>query len=124
MATITITADVAADTVAVTMVGRTIAVTLYSATTWEIAEDGSISVVCVDAPRKTVNRNTYAHFTGPVPVEGPTEQQRATLAARFLRKSSALPAALGAPVCAWAFSGLTPDLVSERYGDGSKVFLA
>ena len=57
-----------------------------------------------------------------------TEAQARYLAGLYLGHGrDADPYAMGTPnaeVCRWAFAGMTPQQVSERYGAGERVFLA
>jgi hypothetical protein len=67
--------------------------------------------------------NNYLHVTqeqrGPI-----TEAQRRTVARWWLNlDSKPYGMSLGASVCKWAFEGLSPEAVSQRYGDGKKVYL-
>lgn len=66
---------------------------------------------------------------GELPEDGPTEAQRAWMAKQYLQTEVVDPTIVDGhkphnQVCCWAFSGLTPQDVLKRYGDGEKVLLA
>lgn len=68
--------------------------------------------------------NHYLHIQqeqrGPI-----TEAQRRTVARWYLGLDPRpYGMALGSTLTAWAFAGFTPKQLSERYGDGRKLYLA
>lgn len=54
----------------------------------------------------------------------PTAAQRRTLARWWLGDERPYGMTIGEPVARWAFAGLTPQQISDRYGDGRPVYLA
>ncbi|SHL81006.1 hypothetical protein SAMN05444389_101461 [Paracoccus solventivorans] len=125
MAAIRMIADTEVGKVEETVVGHAFMATLYAAVTLEISDDGAVQEISRDAPRKTANPALYFHLT-ETPAEAPTEAQRAILGRRWIKGKACeiIPASLGADVCRWAFGGMTPQELSNRYGDGAKVYLA
>lgn len=124
MANVLVIADIQVEESEIKTTGKGDNRPIYAQTTFEISEDGSFRIVNSEPARKTLNYNPYAHIVGDAPTECPTEAQRAMLAAVYLRRSKEFPAPLGSTVCGWAFQGMTPDKVSEKYGTGATVYLA
>ena len=94
-----------------------------------IRTDGSIWYAGATPTGHTVYGNTYLHFAreDSPRKKPPTEGQRRTLAELWLGVAELQyfgRAALGRPVCEWAFAGFSPAALSDKYGTGAPVFLA
>jgi hypothetical protein len=72
------------------------------------------------------SRLVFGRVNDAMPESQPTEAQRNFLARLWLKQDRTETFGLGLndAVCNWAFKGMTPDEVNEKYGDCSPLFLS
>lgn len=125
MTTITLKANVKTGTRTVRSPMGAYEQAVYAATTYEMDDSGSLTVVSQQANPNTVPAQDSPYLQlAAQPAEAPTAAQVEALAKCWLGDRSEIAQPLGHSTCVWAFAGLTPEDISRRYGTGAKVHLA
>jgi hypothetical protein len=87
-----------------------------------LGEDGSWQIRSIHNGRPEETTYLAFRFKKDLEIE-PSDEQRAALAELYLNGHEFLPAP-NAQICGWAFKGMSPQEVSDNFGDGRKVYLA